>query len=262
MQLVEKAREERARLALGMGGNQARDVSLSPSAAAGVSAVPHGQAVSSLATPGEAPTELPASYTEGRASVADSGVELQSKKSDKSVGDARRAAEQLEMQDLQANGVTSQDFEAPETDKNDKKENLTIDTRGENFPLPVSPESLVLISIPSVDHSTTSNSEDLPPGFEVADKAQGQTIKKHVPKTTTLEQDGPTTPTSPNSLASPISPSKGTASSARLAALSKALNAGALTEIEAAIEDESLIDDFKPHMLHRAHKPCRKLALP
>ncbi|KAL8281193.1 hypothetical protein RQP46_006551 [Phenoliferia psychrophenolica] len=44
-------------------------------------------------------------------------------------------------------------------------------------------------------------------------------------------------------------------SSARLAALSKALNAGALAKVEATIDDESLIDDFKPHMIHKAHKP-------
>lgn len=46
-------------------------------------------------------------------------------------------------------------------------------------------------------------------------------------------------------------------SSARLAALSKALNAGALAKVEATIDDESLIDDFKPHMIHKAHKPFR-----
>jgi hypothetical protein len=112
---------------------------MSPSAAAGVSSTPHGQAVTSLATPGEAPTELPASDTEGRASVADSGVELQSKKSDKSVGDARRAAEQLEMQELQSNGVTPQDFEKVGMDQGGaKKEYLKIETRGklDSIPFP------------------------------------------------------------------------------------------------------------------------------
>ncbi len=43
--------------------------------------------------------------------------------------------------------------------------------------------------------------------------------------------------------------------SVRLKALSKALNAGALAQIEAAIDDETLIDDYKPHFIHRAHKP-------
>ncbi|GAA6008146.1 hypothetical protein JCM11491_001901 [Sporobolomyces phaffii] len=233
MQLVEKAREEKARLALGMGvNNPNRDVSLSPSAAAGVSTTPHGQAVTSLATPGDAPTELPASYAEGRPSVADSGVELQSKKSDKSVGDSGRAAamaEQLELQDLRAHGVNSQDFGQAGGRKSEKKEQLQVDTSAA---------------------ATTSSTNDLPPGFEVADDSQGLTLHKHVPSTTTQTGNVPTSPTSPTS------PSKGTASSARLAALSKALNAGALTEIQAAIEDESLIDDFKPHMLHRAHKPC------
>ncbi|KAM0753164.1 hypothetical protein T439DRAFT_311834 [Meredithblackwellia eburnea MCA 4105] len=43
--------------------------------------------------------------------------------------------------------------------------------------------------------------------------------------------------------------------SARLIALSKALNAGALSKVEATIDDDHLIDDFKPHMIHKAHKP-------
>lgn len=134
MQLVEKAREEKARLALGMGGTQGRDVSTSPSGAAGVSTSPHGQVAASLDTPGEAPTQVPASYTEGRASVADSGVELQSKKSDKSVADARRAAEQHEMQDLRANGVTSQDFEENGLVEGHEKEALKLDTGGTATP--------------------------------------------------------------------------------------------------------------------------------
>lgn len=45
----------------------------------------------------------------------------------------------------------------------------------------------------------------------------------------------------------------------RLQALSNSLNAGALSKIQAAIEDETLIDDFKPHMLHHQHEPCREL---
>lgn len=137
MQLVDKAREEKARLALGMGGNQGahhgRDVATSPSSAAGVSTSPHGQAVNSLATPGEAPTELPASYIEGRSSVADSGIELHSKKSEKSVGDAHQgvlAAEQLEMKDLQAQGVTPQDFERVGMGRQDGQQNLKLDTGG------------------------------------------------------------------------------------------------------------------------------------
>ena len=54
------------------------------------------------------------------------------------------------------------------------------------------------------------------------------------------------------------STNNGTASSARLRALSKALNAGAINQIDAAIQDEKLIHDFKPHMLHRAHDPSRE----
>lgn len=50
--------------------------------------------------------------------------------------------------------------------------------------------------------------------------------------------------------------------SLRLAALSKSLNAGALSKIEAAIDDESLIDDFKPHMLHKAHELFRERTSP
>lgn len=58
---------------------------------------------------------------------------------------------------------------------------------------------------------------------------------------------------SPEELAQRVQ-SKG---SVRLQALSKSLNAGALAKIEAAIQDESLIDDFKPHMLHKPHEPFR-----
>lgn len=43
--------------------------------------------------------------------------------------------------------------------------------------------------------------------------------------------------------------------SIRLKALSTKLNAGALAQIDAAIVDEALIDDYKPHMIHRAHAP-------
>lgn len=134
MQLVDKAREERARLALGMGGQQAstqnRDISMSPSAATGVSTAPHGQTSATLATPGEAPTELPVSYTEGRASVADSGIDLHSKKSDKSVaGEERAVAEQLEIRELQAQGVASQDFGGESTSKSGKIEDLRVNTQ-------------------------------------------------------------------------------------------------------------------------------------
>jgi len=134
MQLVDKAREERARLALGMGGQQAstqnRDISMSPSAATGVSTAPHGQTSATLATPGEAPTELPASYAEGRASVADSGIDLHSKKSDKSVaGEERAVAEQLEMRELQAQGVASQDFGGDSASKSGKIEDLRVNTQ-------------------------------------------------------------------------------------------------------------------------------------
>lgn len=53
----------------------------------------------------------------------------------------------------------------------------------------------------------------------------------------------------------PASPKTG---SVRLQALSQSLNAGALSKIEAAIVDEALIDDFKPHMLHKEHELCRE----
>lgn len=61
----------------------------------------------------------------------------------------------------------------------------------------------------------------------------------------------------PNAAANGNGNGKGTASSARLAALSKALNAGAISKIDAAIDNEDLIRDFKPHMLHKAHEPFR-----
>lgn len=61
----------------------------------------------------------------------------------------------------------------------------------------------------------------------------------------------------PEDLAQRVQSNKG---SVRLQALSKSLNAGALAKIEAAIHDDSLIDDFKPHMLHKQHEPFRALA--
>ncbi|SCV72211.1 BQ2448_4905 [Microbotryum intermedium] len=57
-----------------------------------------------------------------------------------------------------------------------------------------------------------------------------------------------------NDSSTPGTPIPGAAKS-RLRALSKSLNAGAIKKIEAAFDDESLIDDFKPHMLHKAHEP-------
>ncbi|GAA6064331.1 hypothetical protein JCM10212_003576 [Sporobolomyces blumeae] len=219
MQLVEKAREEKARLALGMGAQNSQgspaplphDKSTMPSSAAGISTSPHGQVTSSLATPGEAPTEVPASVLEG-SSVADSGVDLHSKKSEKSVAGEQQA------------GVAARDFEVGE------------------------PNGPVQPAVAKGGEAVSKNDEhDLPPGFEIADKAKGLSIPKEPPSTTTTEKG--------NDSNAPLEASKGTASSTRLAALSKALNAGALTEIQAAIVDESLIDDFKPHMLHRAHKP-------
>lgn len=258
MQLVDKAREERARLALGMGGqqtsNQTRDISMSPSAATGVSTAPHGQTSATLATPGEAPTEVPASYLEGRSSVADSGIDLHSKKSDKSVtGEDQAKTEELEMRQLQAQGVASQDFGDAGATRIGNREDLRVNTERE-FPF-LSFEKLecgLILFVLSLASTAAASNSELPPGFEVADASQGLTLP-HQPPPTTAEKN--------NAADSPVSPSKGTASSARLAALSKALNAGALTEIQAAIEDESLISDFKPHMLHRKHKPCRTLYL-
>lgn len=55
----------------------------------------------------------------------------------------------------------------------------------------------------------------------------------------------------------PPPPPESRKKSERLAALSKALNAGAKLHADAAIDDDSLIDDFKPHFLHRAHEPFR-----
>ncbi|SCZ88120.1 BZ3500_MvSof-1268-A1-R1_Chr2-1g04202 [Microbotryum saponariae] len=57
-----------------------------------------------------------------------------------------------------------------------------------------------------------------------------------------------------NDSSTPGTPIPGSVKS-RLRALSKSLNAGAIKKIEAAFDDESLIDDFKPHMLHKAHAP-------
>ncbi|GAA5925237.1 uncharacterized protein JCM15063_004964 [Sporobolomyces koalae] len=227
MQLVEKAREEKG-LALGLGGQQPapssqRESVTLPSAAAGISTSPHGQAVRSLDTPTDAPTEVPASYLEGRSSVADSGVELHSKKSDKSVaGEATNS----ESQNLQARGVTSRDFEQP---------------KSERAPLQ--------LNIDNSAHQAAAPEASSPPGLDAADASSGLAPPKRTPSISDADNKE-------KELPSPTSPTKGTSSSARLAALSKALNAGALTEIQAAIEDENLISDFKPHMLHRSHKPC------
>lgn len=62
----------------------------------------------------------------------------------------------------------------------------------------------------------------------------------------------------PPAEAGTATPVQATVGSMRLQALSNSLNAGALSKIQAAIEDETLIDDFKPHMLHAKHEPCRK----
>ncbi|GAA5992282.1 hypothetical protein JCM11641_001161 [Rhodosporidiobolus odoratus] len=103
---------------------------------------------------------------------------------------------------------------------------------------------------------SSATSDPTPPGLSDAPSPSGAALPRATPS------DIPTA-TPPASAPSETSPpaagssgfSKGTASSARLAALSKALNAGALTKIEAAFDDERLIHDFKPHMLHKEHKP-------
>ncbi|TNY24646.1 hypothetical protein DMC30DRAFT_345314 [Rhodotorula diobovata] len=98
--------------------------------------------------------------------------------------------------------------------------------------------------------ASSATSDPNPPGFDDPDapKPTGATLKHAPPPKITPDgaSDLPTSSSSRNN---------GTASSARLRALSKALNAGAINQIDAAIQDEKLIHDFKPHMLHRAHDP-------
>lgn len=43
----------------------------------------------------------------------------------------------------------------------------------------------------------------------------------------------------------------------RIAVLSQALNAGALSQAVATVDDEHPIDDFKPHVLHQTHELFR-----
>ncbi|GAA5870874.1 hypothetical protein JCM1840_002715 [Sporobolomyces johnsonii] len=242
MQLVEKAREEKARVALGMTGMSVRSgLNLGTRENTETAGASHGPGPSPLGAP--EPTMAASHEAEGRTSMTDSGVEMGSKRSEKS--EIAHPLEQVfqeepeEMSPLEMtanggvageederaqNGVTAKDFDAVRSSRRNGK-GLTVDT---------------------LDLQPTMTNE-LPPGFTPTVASHGAAVTKEAPAITpTTSQEGP---------GSPSSPSKGTSSSARLAALSKALNAGALAKIDAAIDDETLIHDFKPHMLHKGHQP-------
>ncbi|GAA5983494.1 hypothetical protein JCM10908_000308 [Rhodotorula pacifica] len=206
MQLVEKAREEKARLALGMSSVMGGAEHGSQGAEASAASVPAGGSGSTSNG-----TDAP------RSSVADSGVEMSSK--------------------------------------------LGTDDRAPTNGHPVSP---VLEEKSSADRirseraaadASLARAEPSPPGFDEPD-APPPTADA-IPKATSTGVDGRSDWSSSTAAVSPDANGngKGTTSSARLAALSKALNAGAISKIDAAIDNEELIRDFKPHLLHKAHTP-------
>lgn len=114
-----------------------------------------------------------------------------------------------------------------------------------------------------VDH-TEKNENTTAAAVSTQQPTQGS---KPTPQPNTLLAPPLESSSSQSQLSTPIEEKDGTLTpstsaiikSVRLRALSKSLNAGALKKIEAAFEDEHLIDDFKPHFLHKAHKPFRKL---
>ncbi|GAA6049780.1 hypothetical protein JCM3770_002157 [Rhodotorula araucariae] len=206
-QLVEKAREEKARLALGM--SSMMDGHRHASAPATGTAVP-GPALGTAA-----PGAASAGAAENGESLADSGVEVSSKRSDDRPvvnGDAHvvaHGAEGSSNWEKAAIAMRTDGLQPPSSAKSDP------DPPGFNDPTVPAPTGLTLPHSP-------------PP--EVSPVAPADTP------------------------VSPATPNNGTGSSARLRALSKALNAGAINQIDAAIQDEKLIHDFKPHMLHKAHE--------
>ncbi|GAA5921825.1 hypothetical protein JCM3775_001843 [Rhodotorula graminis] len=198
-QLVEKAREEKARLALGMSsimGEGQRH--------------PHGgEGAAAAPAVGAAPPHV----VENGESLADSGFDGRSKRS-----------EDRTVVNGEGNGVEG-------------------GSKGNQAALAVHTNDL--------HPASSATSDPNPPGFNDPDAPEptGATLK-HAPPPKITPDGASDLPTSPSG-----TPKNGTASSARLRALSKALNAGAINQIDAAIVDEKLIHDFKPHMLHRAHAP-------
>ncbi|GAA5918081.1 hypothetical protein JCM6882_004984 [Rhodosporidiobolus microsporus] len=211
-QMVEKAREEKARLALGMTTLGERGLSGVFSAGDGT------QASSRPSTSSVRPTVLAAPIEDPRRSVADSGVEVGSKQS---VEDG-------------ANGAANANGAQQEKGK-EEKEVLRVDTAAATNGHPLS----------------MAKSDPSPPGMDDPEAPTPTGASNPQPPPAALSES-PTELESPSNGGSAI---KGTTTSARLAALSKALNAGAITKIEAAFDDETLIHDFKPHMLHKGHAP-------
>ncbi|BGP32210.1 hypothetical protein JCM10296v2_003990 [Rhodotorula toruloides] len=191
MQLVEKAREEKARLALGMQGmmNPGQDGQ----------AVAGGSSGAAFSTAVEAPRESVAGDAASNGSSDGSHTRV--------------------------NGVSGKSALGGEAEKPD----LSVKTEPRNG----------------------ASADPNPPGFNHSeDPSPTAAAAPQDPPANVGKDLEPTSPASPNG-----DSNKGTASSARLAALSKALNAGALAKIDAAIDDETLIHDFKPHLLHKEHKP-------
>ncbi|GAA6034084.1 hypothetical protein JCM8097_000685 [Rhodosporidiobolus ruineniae] len=220
MQMVEKAREEKARIAMGMSTLGERGLSgvFSPGDGHGGSAAASAPPTRP-STSGGRPTMQQAAQAvmDGRNSVADSGVEVASKGS----------------VEEKANGAAAPSLPHPLAEE--EKTKLKVDTAVPDHPL------------------SAATSDPHPPGMDEPDapSPSGDALPQTPPKIT----ESPTELASPSSISSPNGNNKGTTSSARLAALSKALNAGAITKVEAAFDDETLIHDFKPHMLHKAHEP-------
>ncbi|GAA5820248.1 hypothetical protein JCM11251_005543 [Rhodosporidiobolus azoricus] len=210
-QLVDKAREEKARLAMGMSTLGERGLS-------GVFSPGDGTQVQTRPSTSDArPTVLPPPTGEPRLSEADSGIAMGSRVD----GAAMNTA----------NGAVAGSEEKQASDK----EVLRVDT-----------------AVPTGAPLSMAKSDPSPPGLSdpEAPTPDGAALPQSPPRGIS---ESPTEMESPTVGGSGFS--KGTATSARLAALSKALNAGAITKIDAAFDDETLIHDFKPHMLHKKHAP-------
>ncbi|BGP55664.1 hypothetical protein JCM8202v2_003269 [Rhodotorula sphaerocarpa] len=220
MQLVEKAREEKARLALGLTsviGNSESEPS-SPR----TSAPPPVPATESASNPPSNGSDVP------RSSVADSGVEINSRMTadDKSRVALHKPTPTVEEPLSSAGAEPEQNHEEAEGGRAEP------DPPGFNEPDAPPATGVTAPKPPPMGADGTSEAGS-------SSAAVGETGQNGGPDAVLGENGG-----------------KGTASSARLAALSKALNAGAISKVEAAIDDEELIRDFKPHMLHKAHPPC------
>ncbi|GJN90674.1 hypothetical protein Rhopal_003686-T1 [Rhodotorula paludigena] len=205
-QLVDKAREEKARLAMGLssvmdGGGNTQAQEAGTTAAAGARTGVNGSVGEPVVGGGD--------------SGVDSGIDTGSK----------RSGDEATLSNGKANGTEG----TPRT----ANESLAVQTH-------------------DLHPASSARSDPQPPGLvdPSAPEPTGLATERDIPPGVggDAKEPPPSSPASPGG-------TKGTSSSARLAALSKALNAGALAKVDAAIDDEKLIHDFKPHMLHRRHEP-------